>query len=57
MAWPLSRVLPWIRRAEFIWNNWNLFRAEEDSVFLDYEAACGALQTRLGGKDSFFDNS
>ena len=54
VAWPLSRFLPWLRQAEFIWDHWELFRAEEDAILLQFEQACNALQARLGTSDTFF---
>lgn len=54
VAWPLNTLLPWLRRMEFIWNNWSLYRTKEDSVLLEFESACNALQVRLGEMSTFF---
>ena len=55
-VWPVSRILPWLRRVEMVWNDWSLLTTSRKDVLEDYRTVCDSLQKFLGERESFFES-
>ena len=55
MAWPLSKLVPWLHLAELVWNDWSLITGRKEEALDDFRSACDALDKRLGEGGMFFN--